>query len=240
MELSVQKREQLGRGVHILRAQHLIPAELYGKGIANLHLAVPERDFKKVFKEAGENTIVNVVVDGKKYPAFIYDVSYDGVTDEILNIDFYQVRMDEKIKIGVPIEFIGIAPAIKSKNGILVKALQELEIEALPSDIPHSIAVDITKLEDIGQSLYVKDISALEKVKVLVAPDTVVATITAQITEEEELAMQQTAGAGVETVKVETEEKKAEREATKVAEATAKEPGKDIKEAPKKWSHEVA
>lgn len=234
MELAVQKREQLGRGVHALRTRHLIPAELYGKGIANVHLAVPEKDFKKVFKEAGENTIVNIIVDGKKYPAFIYDVSYDGVTDEILNIDFYQVRMDEKIKIGVPIEFIGIAPAVKSKNGILVKALQELEIEALPSDIPHNIPVNITTLEDIGQSLYVKDVSVPEKVRVLVAPDTVVVTITAQVTEEEELAMQQAAGAGVETVKVETEEKKAEREAAKTAEATAKESTKDTKEAPKK------
>ncbi|HEY4499586.1 MAG TPA: 50S ribosomal protein L25 [Candidatus Paceibacterota bacterium] len=236
MELAVQKREQLGRGVHALRTQNLIPAELYGKGVSNMHLAVPAKDFKKVFKEAGENTIVNIIVDGKKYPAFIYDVSYHGVTDEILNIDFYQVRMDEKIKIGVPIEFIGIASAVKSKNGILVKALQELEVEALPSDIPHSIAVDIAKLDDIGQSLYVKDIVVPVKVKVLVAPDTVVATITAQITEEEELAMQQAAGAGVETVKVETEEKKAERDAVKAAEAAPKEgtTKETTKEAPKK------
>lgn len=231
MELSVQKREQLGRGVHALRARHLIPAELYGKGIANVHLAVPEKDFKKVFKQAGENTIVNVVIDGQQHPVLIQDVAYDGVTDEILNIDFYRVRMDEKLKIGIPIEFVGVAPAVKAKNGILVKALQELEIEALPADIPRNVTVDISQLEEIGQSLYVKNIEVPEKVKVLVAPDTVVVTITAQVTEEEELAMQQAATAGVESVKVETEEKKAEREAAKAAEAVPKEGA--VKEAPK-------
>ncbi len=231
MELAAQKRQQLGRGVKALRKQGLIPAELYGKGIENVHLAVLAKEFKKVFKAAGENTIVNVSVEGKKHPVFIHDVATDCVSDEILNIDLYQVRMDEKIKIGVPLEFVGIAPAIKAKNGILVKALQELEIEALPTDIPHMITVDLTKLEDIGQSIYVKDIAVPAQVRVMVMPDTVVATITAQVTEEEELAMQQSATAGVDTVKVEAEEKKAERDAAKAAEVPA---GETPKEAPKK------
>jgi large subunit ribosomal protein L25 len=221
MELSVQKRDTLGRGVRSLRAQGLVPAELYGRGLENLHVSIPKKEFKKVFKEAGENTVVTVVLDGKKHPVLIQAVSYDPITDEIQNVDLYQVRMDEKLKVGVPVEFVGIAPAVKEKNGLLVKSLQELEIEALPGDIPHDIQVDLSGLMDIGQSIYVKDLSVPARVRVLVGPDTVVATVTAKVTEEEELAMQQAAGAGVEAVKVESEEKKAEREAEKTAGAGA-------------------
>ena len=246
MELVVQKREKLGRGVKALRKQGLLPAELYGRGLGNLHLSVPLKEFRKVFKQAGENTVVQVELDGKKHPVLIQDVSYDPVTDELQSVDLYQVRMDEKLKVKVPVEFVGIAPAVKEKNGLLVKALQELEVEALPADIPHHFEADISKIADIGQSLYVKDLAVPAGVKVLVNPETVVATVTAKITEEEELKMQQAAAAGVEGVKVETEEKKAERDATKAAtgevaapaaEGKAAAPAKSAtptKEAPKK------
>jgi len=243
MELSVQKREKLGRGVKALRREGLVPAELYGRGLENFHLSVPLKEFRKVFKAAGENTVVQVLLDGKKHPVLIQDVSYDPVTDEMESVDLYQVRMDEKLKVKVPLEFVGVAPAVKEKNGLLVKALQELEVEALPTDLPHHFTVDISKLADIGQSIYVKNLVVPAGVKVLVSPETVVATATAKVTEEEELAMQQAAAAGVEGVKVETEEKKAEREATKatageVAAApspeTAKESPKAAKEVPKK------
>lgn len=217
MELTVQKREKLGRGVKALRNQGLVPAELYGRGLENLHLSVPLKEFRKVFKTAGENTVVQVLLDGKKHPVLIQDVSYNPVTDEMESVDLYQVRMDEKLKVKVPVEFVGVAPAVKEKNGLLVKSLQELEVEALPADIPHHFEVDISKIADIGQSLYVKDLAVPAGVKVLVNPETVVVTVTAKVTEEEELKMQQTAAAGVEGVKVETEEKKAERDATKAA-----------------------
>lgn len=217
MELAVQKRSILGRGVKALRKQGLVPAELYGKGVENFHLSVPAKEFKKVFKEAGENTVVNVMLDGKKHPVLINGVSFDPLSGNIQSVDLYQIRMDEKLKVNVPLEFVGVAPAVKGENGILVKALQEVAVEALPMDIPRDFKVDLSKLATIGQSVYVKDLSVPAGVKVLVVPETVVATVTAQVTEEEELAMREAAGVGAETVKVETEEKKAEREAAKAA-----------------------
>lgn len=217
MELSVQKRTVLGRSVKALRNQGFIPAELYGRGVENLHLAVSAKEFKKLFKEAGENTIINILVDGEKRPVLVNDVSYDYLSGNFESVDFYQVRMDEKIKVKIPLEFAGVAPAVKEKSGILVKALQELEVEALPADLPHHLIVPLEKLADIGKSVYVKDLNVPSGVKVLVNPETVVATVTAQITEEEELAMRQAAGVGVETIKVESEEKKAEKEAAKAA-----------------------
>ncbi|MBI3045999.1 MAG: 50S ribosomal protein L25 [Candidatus Harrisonbacteria bacterium] len=234
MELSVQKRGKLGRGVKALRNDGLVPAELYGRGLENLHLSVPLKEFRKVFKAAGENTVVQVLLEGKKHPVLIQDVSYDPVTDEMQSVDLYQVRMDEKLKVKVPMEFVGVAPAVKEKNGLLVKALQELEVEALPVDLPHHLTVDISKLADIGQSIYVKDLAVPAGVKVLVNPETVVVTATAKVTEEEELAMQQAATAGVEGLKVETEEKKAEREAGKAATGEAATPAAEAKSAPAK------
>ncbi len=219
MELTVQKREMLGRGVNALRRQGFIPAELYGKGLENIHVSIPMKDFRKVYKAAGENTVVTVLLDSKKYPVLISDVSFDRITNEFESADLYQIRMDEKLKVGVPLEFIGVAPAVKEKNGVLVKALQELEIEALPMDLPHDIKADVSKIMEIGDSVYVKDLDIPKGVRVLVGPDTVVATVTAKVTEEEELAMRQAAAGGVEEVKVETEEKKAEREAEKAAAA---------------------
>lgn len=216
MELQVQKREQVGKSA-ALRRTGLIPLELYGKGVQNLHLTAPAKEFKKVLKEAGENTIVNAVLDGKKYPVIIHEVDRDGVGGDILNVDLYQIRMDEKIKLMVPLEFVGISLAVKEKNGLLVKSIHEVEVEALPMDVPHTLQIDISKITEIGQSLYVKDLELPKTAKVLFAPETVLATVVAKVTEEEELAIQQAAGAGVDTVKVETEEKKAERDATKAA-----------------------
>ncbi len=219
MELAVQKREKFGKETRALREQGLIPAELYGKGVKNLHLAIPAKDFRKVFKAAGESTMINVLIDGEKRPAMIYDVAIDPVSDEILNVDLYQVRLDEKIKIKVPIEFIGEAVAIKDKGGVLVKAMQEIEVEALPVNIPRSISVDVSKLDDIGQSITVKDLDIGADVKALAEDNSVVVTVTAKMTEEEEAKL--AAEVKPEEVKVETEEKKAEREAAKAAGAPA-------------------
>ena len=228
MDLQVQKREMSDKAA-ALRQKGLIPVELYGKDVENVHAVVVAKDFKKVFKEAGESTVVNAILDGKKYPVVIHDVSYDGVSGDILNIDLYKVRMDEKIKLMIPIEFIGISPAVKEKNGLLIKSLHEIEVEALPMDVPHNFEVDISKITDIDQSLYVKDLNISKSVKVMVDPETVVATVTAKLTEEEELAMQQAAAVGVEEVKVESEEKKAEREAAKVSAEAATGPAEAAK-----------
>src|SRR3989344_8596449 len=98
MKLKVEKRDILGKKVESLRKQGLLPAELYGHGVPNLHLAVNAREFEKIYKEAGENTVVNVVVDGSVKPVLIQDVQLHPVKGNIETIDFYEVRMDEKIE----------------------------------------------------------------------------------------------------------------------------------------------
>ncbi len=219
MDLKAETREKFGRGVAALRKSGVLPAELYGRGVANQHLSVALKDFNKVYKEAGENTIVNVVVGGKKTPVLINDVAFDSVSDQPIHADLYAVRMDEKLQAKVPLEFVGESLAVKNAGGVLVKAVQEISVEALPDKIPHIIKVDISKLSEIGNSIRLNELGIPSDVKLLVDAGMVVVTVKAKMTEEQEAALQ--AEGSVEEIKVETEEKKAERDAAKAAEAPA-------------------
>src|SRR3989344_2022543 len=214
MELVAETRNKFGKAVQSLRREGLIHAELYGHGTENLHLSVRAKDFDKVFRQAGENTLVDVVIAGTKRPAVIHDIACDPVTDEVLAVDFYQVRLDERMKVKVPIAFVGEAPAVKDKGGVLVKAMQEIEIECFPVNIPHAINADLTAIADIGGSLYVKDLRVGADVKILVSPETVIATVKEKAAKEE---IAPAPAPDVESVKVETEEKKADRQAKKEA-----------------------
>lgn len=223
LELVAQTREQFGRAAKQLRSQGLIPAELYGHGTKNQHLAVAVKDFIKLFKQAGESTLVNVVVGGKKHPVLIHDVMRNPITDEIQNIDFYQVRLDEKIKLKVPLSFVGEAPGVKEKGGILVKAVSEIEVEALPTDIPRELVVDLKSLADIGSSFPIKELKVPAGVRILADESFVVATITARMTEEQEAALA-AKGADVSEIKTEGEEKKEKAAAEAPAEGEAAAP----------------
>ena len=220
MNLEVQIRNEKGRRVKDLRRQGLIPAELYGKGIENMHLAVKSKDFKNVFKEAGESSIINIVISDKnkkeEIPVLIHDIQKDYLTDDIIHIDFYRVRMDEKIRTHIPLEFIGESPAVKNYGGILNKSMLEIEIETLPKDLPHNISVDISQIKELDQSIYVKDLSIPKNVKILVDPETVIATVSLP---KEEVPSEPI---DISAVKVETEEKKLERSKEKEAETEEK------------------
>ena len=204
VDLRAEKREILGKKVKHLREKGFVPAEIYGAGVSNAHLSVPIKDFMKAYKEAGESTIVSLLFDDKKIPVLIQDVVVSSLGRGVEHVDFLAVKMDEEIKTEVPLEFVGEAPAIREKSAILVKAMQEIEVEALPGNLPRSIKVDLTKLEDIGVSIYVKDLEVSDKVKILVDPQTVVASAVEQTVEEEVVA----AAPSVEDIKTEAEEKK--------------------------------
>lgn len=218
MDLIVKNREKFGKAVKALRRDGLIPAELYGHGIKNAHISVPVRDFGKVFKEAGQNTVVNLLLDKAEHPALIYGVAKDYLTGEITHVDFYQVKMDEKIKAKVPFEFAGNAPAVGDKGGVLNRVMSEVEVEALPADLPRRLTVDLSPLTDLNASIYLKDIVLPKGVKFLIDLENVIVTVTAPAAEEEKAE----APADLSAVKVEAEEKKAERQ-TENAESGKKE-----------------
>ncbi len=207
MELQTTSRTAFGKTVRHLRNEGLIPAQFYGHGMKNETLTVDRKVFEKLFKQAGENTVITLLLDGKKQPCLVHDVQHDPVTNEIIHIDFYGVRMDEKLTAAVPVEFIGDAPAVKEKGGVVNKAVSEIEVEALPADLPHSFSVDLSVLAELNQSIYVKDIVVPKNVKVLLDPETVLVTVTEPAPEEEITPP----AMDVADVKVESEEKAAER-----------------------------
>ncbi|MBI2591068.1 MAG: 50S ribosomal protein L25 [Candidatus Brennerbacteria bacterium] len=197
MELAVQKREKFGKIVKNLRKDGFIPAEFYGHGIQNEHLTVPAKDFAKVFKSAGENTIINILINGQSKPVLIYDVQTNPLSGEFASVDFYAVKMDEKIQTEVPFVFTGEAPAIKAFNAILVKVMQEIEVLALPANLPKQIEISLNGLDAIGKSIYARDLKIIEGVKLLADSAAVIATIKEQAKEEEKQA--ETAPAAAQT-----------------------------------------
>lgn len=219
MELKVEKREKLGKQAKFLRKANIIPAELYGHGAENMHLSVPLSDFRNVYKEAGENKIVDLMVNGEKRPVLIYSVQTNHLTNEIEAVDFYQVKMDEELEATVPINFIGQSPAVKDKGGVLIKSMDEIDVRALPQDIPAEINVDLSRLTELDQSIYVRDLVAGDKFQFVLEPETVVISVTEPISEEEEATM--SAEVKMDEVVVESEEKKAAREAEKSTEQSS-------------------
>lgn len=212
MDLVVTKREKFGKQAKSLRREGLIPAELYGHGLANAHLSVAVKDFTKVFKEAGTNTVVTLVLEKEKRPALIYEVTQDAITGDVAHVDFYQVRMDKKIKAKVPLAFVGEAPAVKEKGAVVNRSMSEIEVEALPQDLPHSFIIDLSALDEINKSIYVRDLQVPRAVKVMIGESMAIATATPPAKEE---VAEAPAAVDVSEVKVETEEKKAERAAGK-------------------------
>ena len=185
MELKAQNREILGKKVRALRAVGSMPAELFGHGIKNKHLSVSQKDFSKVYKAAGEHELVNVVVEGESpIPTLVTNAQRDAISGQFLSADFYAVKMDEKITVNIPISFIGEAPA--EKKGLpIIKVLSEVEVETLPGNMPHEFVVDLSSLDDLGKSIHVKDIKIPKGVELLLAPDSVIATVGEKTAEEE-------------------------------------------------------
>ncbi len=215
-ELTVKIRETLGKKVKTLREKGIIPAVLYGEKIKAISLEVNYKDFEKIYEEAGESTVIKLKVQSPKSKVadknvLIYDVVRDPVSDKFIHIDFYEVRMDRLITTEVPLVFEGEAPAVKNLEGILVKNITEVEVEALPVNLPHEINVDISVLNTFDDLIHIKDLKVPEGVKILAEPEEVIVSVVPPRSEEELKALEEKVEEKVEeVVKIGEEEKAAE------------------------------
>lgn len=182
--LKVEKREILGRKVKHLRNKGILPANVFGNRKYSLAISVNLADFEKVYKEAGETGLINLLIEGTKVPALVSDVSFEPVSGKILHVDFRQVDLKEKITANVPVELVGESPAEKQGLGVAVSYLTELEVEALPSDLPEKFVIDISKLTEIDQSISVKDVQVDSKVRITLDPETIIVKIEEQSKQE--------------------------------------------------------
>lgn len=187
LKLKAEKRKVAGRKVRKLRREGILPANIYGKKVKSQAVKLDLRTFLPVYQEAGETGIVNLTLKGetKTRPVLIHNVQLDPVTDQPLHADFYQVDLKKKVATEVPIELVGESPAVKEKVGILIQPLTEVEVEALPTELPDKFEVDITGLKKVGDAVIVGDIKVPKGVKVLTGGKQILAKIEPPAKEEE-------------------------------------------------------
>lgn len=178
IELQTKIRDPKTEKPEKLRKLGFIPAEIYGKKTTNLHVSVSANEFDKVLKKAGESTIVELITDdNKKHPVIIHDVQYHFLTSVPTHVDFYEVNLDEKLKAKISLVYTGESKAVKSLGGVLVKLVNEIEVECLPQDLPHNIEVNISSLVTLTDTIHVKDLVIPAKVKLLTEADEMIVKV---------------------------------------------------------------
>ncbi len=176
LTLNVEKRNPKSSLGEIRKAGKM-PAVFYGKKEKSTPISLPFAAFEKTLEEAGESTILHLKGEGIDVDVLINDVDLDPVTDKPRHADFYAIEKDKKLEVKIPLEFIGVAPAVKDLGGVLVKVMHEIEIEALPKDLPRSLLVDISTLATFENVVKAGDIKLPAGVSLKIKPEDIVASV---------------------------------------------------------------
>ncbi|GAH91335.1 unnamed protein product [marine sediment metagenome] len=187
LSLSAKIRKELGKKVKNLRKKGILPGVLYGPKIETRPLEIDLKEFEKIYKEAGESSLISLEIDKKKFLVLIHEVKLDPLTKKPTHVDFYQPRLEEEVEAMVPLVFEGEAPAVKNLGGTLVKNISEVEVKALPQNLPHEIKVNIDRLKTFEDNILIKDLIVSKEVKILKEPKEVVAAVSPPEKVEEEL-----------------------------------------------------
>jgi len=187
MDLTANTREIRGKKVKTLRRQGLTPVHIYGHGIEPEALQCNTIELQKVLVQAGTTGIVGLKLDksSEKRNVMIREVQREPRSGQLLHVDFYQIRMEEKLRVDVPIILIGEAPALKMKEYFMSHELDNLSVECLPDNIPNHIEVDVSILEEADQSIHVQDIVLGKEITVFNNPDQLVVKINVRHVERE-------------------------------------------------------
>lgn len=164
--LKATTRKDVGRKVKLLRKQGILPANIYGKKIKSESIQIDLKEFLSVYKEVGDTKLFYI----NERPVLVANIQKDPVSDSLLHVDFHQVDLKEKVEAKVPVELIGESPAEKQSIGTVVQYLNEIEVEALPTDLPEKFEIDISTLSEVDQMVHVKDLP-YDKSKIEVKTD---------------------------------------------------------------------
>lgn len=199
--LEAQKRKIVGKKVKKLRKEGLIPVSVYGKDVKSEALEVKIPEFMKVYAKAGETGLVELKYDGGSKHTLISNVQMHPVLRSPLHVEFHAVNLKEKIKANVPVELVGESPAVINGVGLLLQTLNEVEVEALPANLPEKLEVDATKLLEVDQQVSVGELKVPADVEVLTDKETVVVKVVSAVSEEtkKELAAEEAAKAAAAT-----------------------------------------
>jgi large subunit ribosomal protein L25 len=189
ISLSAKIRKETGREVMALLNAGKIPAVVYGPGEKNASIEVDAQEFKKVLHEAGESSLVELNVEGEKEKrlVLIHEIQRNTVEDTFIHVDFFQADLKEETEAEVPLIFEGESSAVKDLGGTLVKNMSEVEVKALPQNLPHEIKVSIESLKTFEDRILIKDLILPKDVKITANPEEIVASVLAQENVEEEL-----------------------------------------------------
>ena len=179
VELRATSRTVLGKKVKQLRAAGWIPAVMFGPDTPSNSIQVEQRDLVKVLREAGSTALIDLYVDDQTNPKAVLarEVQRNPVTGHLLHVDFYQVRLTEKVKTTPRLEFVGESPLAETGTAVLIYGMNEVEVECLPTDLISSITVDLSGLESMDDNIMVSDLSVPASVTILADPDDVVVSI---------------------------------------------------------------
>ncbi|OGC51016.1 hypothetical protein A3A69_01160, partial [candidate division WWE3 bacterium RIFCSPLOWO2_01_FULL_37_15] len=189
MEIAAENRTQLGKKSKKLRLDRKLPAVMFSKGVESLPLTVDFNQFVKLFNEAGETTLVDLKHGGSSEKVLIKDLQLDPVTGNPIHVSFQKVNLKEKITADIPVEIVGEEKneLLKSGEGLVLQLLNEITVEALPTDLPHKFEVDVSKITEVGEGLKISDLEYdREKVELIDhEPDELVVKIDKATMEEE-------------------------------------------------------
>ena len=225
--LQGQKRELVGRKVKNLRAKGVVPATVYGKKISSENVAINASEFLKLYASTGETGLIELSIGSQMSPVLVHTVQKHAVTGELLQVEFYHVDLKEKVHTKVPVVFIGEAAAVSEKKGVLLTLSTEVEVEALPAELPEKIEVDVTGLAEVDQELKVSDLKVPSGITILTDSEVIVVKVSELVSKaaEEQAAAED---AAAETATTEAAEAQA---ADKPAEtATTEKSSEDKKE----------
>lgn len=222
VKLTVDKRSVVGKKVKKLRRDGILPANIYGKNIKSIAVQVKEKEFETVFKDAGETGLIDLELEKKIHPVLIHNVQLDHLSQKPLHADFYQVNLAEKVKTMVPVIIVGVPKAVTEKVGLLLQPLSEIEIEALPQDLPERIETNVEPLSSVDEQITVGELKIADGVTVLTDAGQIVVKISELVSKE---AQQQAAAeqAAAEEAKATSDVAKAEEAPTEETAAVAKE-----------------
>lgn len=161
LSLQAEERKLLGKKVKNLRKDGKLPGHVFGKGVETEHVSVDGKTFLKTFKEAGETGLIDLKIGAEKVrPVMVRGVQFDPVSGEPIHIDFYQVNLTQKVKVPVPLILVGEQPeSVHLGETIVLQTLNEIEVEALPTDLVENIEVDISSLKNIDDAITVGQLS---------------------------------------------------------------------------------
>ncbi len=176
--LNAQKRETTGKAMRA-EAEKRIPAVIYGQGKDATMVWLDSTEFKRVFAQAGTNTIVSVSIEGVKKPVdvLVYDFQNDPVTHLFTHIDLYAVDMKEEVEAEIPLTFTGVAAAVKELGGTLVKNVDQVAVRALPAKLPHDITVDLSKLATFEDHITAANLSVDKDVTIMIDSEVIIASV---------------------------------------------------------------